>query len=158
VEGGVERSEDGGQTFENLRFGLPGSPFPQALASDPRAPRNLLADVSGWDATPSGTVFVHGVFRSTDRAAHWSRVAGLGLLRASTTATDFAFPPAGGSAVWLATDGQGIFRSLNGGASFRPAAIPGLPTPVVYDLEFDRRTPAALYAGTPGGLFRLASD
>jgi hypothetical protein len=153
IEGGVDRSDDGGRTFVNKRQGLPGVPVTLALAVDPARPATVYVGVRGFAVTPGGFTSFFGVFRTRDRAEHWERIEGLTDLTAP--ATDFAFAPAGGNAIFLASDGQGIWRSGDAGESWRALAAPGLPTARVFDLEFDRRTPATLYAATPAGLYRL---
>ncbi len=51
-----------------------------------------------------------------------------------------------------------IWRSGDAGESFRAVLASGLPTDTIFDLEFDRRSPASLYAATPGGHFRLVVE
>lgn len=154
IEGGVSRSDDGGRTFVNRRQGLPGVPVTLALAVDPARPATVYAGVRGLAVVVPGSLTAFfGVFRTLDRAEHWERVEG--LLDLTAPATDFAFAPAGGKAIFLASDGQGIWRSGDAGLSWRAVAAPGMPTARVFDLELDRRSPAVLYAATPGGLYRL---
>jgi photosystem II stability/assembly factor-like uncharacterized protein len=156
VQGGVDRSDDGGKTFVNRRDGLPAIPVPSALAVDPRRPATLYGGFHGAILQVVTLTFLDRVFRSRDRADHWEAVAGLAALQAP--ALDFAFPPVGPNTIWVASGGQGIWRSGDAGATFRPVATPGLPTATVFDLEFDRQRPATLYAATPGGLFRLVDE
>lgn len=156
VQGGVDRSDDGGKTFVNRRDGLPAIPVPSALAIDPRRSATLFGGFQGAILQAGTLTFFDRVFRSRDRADHWEAVEGLAALGAP--ALDFAFPPVGPNTIWVASGGQGVWRSGDAGETFRPVATPGLPTATVFDLEFDRRVPATLYAATPGGLFRLVNE
>jgi len=154
--GGVDRSDDGGKTFLNRRDGLPIIPIPFSLVVDPRRPATLYGGFQGLFQQETGPTPANRVFRSRDRADRWEVVAGLAEL--DVPVVDISFPPSGPNTIWIASTGQGIWRSGDAGETFRPVAVPGLPTRIVFDLEFDRRSPAVLYAATPGGLFRLAND
>jgi len=151
IEGGVYRSDDGGVTFLNRIAGLPSLPRVRVVAVDPARPATLFAGMEyfGSFTDPSR----RGVFRSRNRAESWERVEDLDGL--AGLPADFAFAPYSPRSIWLATFGDGIWRSGDAGESFRPLAAAGLPTGQISDLEFDRAQPATLYAGTRGGLFRL---
>jgi hypothetical protein len=152
--GGVDRSDDGGKTFLNRRDGLPPIlPVPFSLVVDPRRPATLYGGFQGLFQREAGLEGANRLFRSRDRADHWEAVAGPDM-----PVLDISFPPSGPNTIWIASSGQGTWRSGDAGETFRPVGVPGLPTRIVFDLEFDRRSPATLYAATPGGLFRLASD
>lgn len=150
--GGFARSTDGGRTFSAVsRLGLPAT-FSRALilAADPAHPNVLYTDLVATD----GTLRHLGVYRSTDGAGHWSAVPGLADL-SSSPANEILFTPAPNAAIWLASDRQGIRRSVDGGITWPTFTAPGLPSKLIYDLELGRRTPSTLYAATAGGLFRL---
>jgi len=55
--------------------------------------------------------------------------------------------------VVYAGTGSGVFKSTDGGASWR-AASAGLTESYVYDLAIDQHRPATLYAATQGGVFK----
>jgi len=144
TRGGVSRSADGGVTWVEANAGLPASPNIGALAIDPVVPTTLYA----------GT-YRGGVFKSTDEGATWV-AANTGLTNTSIRA--LAIDPATPSTVYAAgttdyqagTNGGGIFKSTNGGATW-VAANTGLTDTYVTSLVIDPVTPATLYAGTFGG-------
>jgi hypothetical protein len=61
-----------------------------------------------------------------------------------------AIDPTHPATVYAGTDGQGVFRSENGGTSWAAAAS-GLTTTHVLALAIDPATPATIYAATNGG-------
>jgi photosystem II stability/assembly factor-like uncharacterized protein len=65
-----------------------------------------------------------GLVKSTDGGAHWGSVVYLGD---STHITDIHVAH-NNSSVVLATTDAGLFRSINGGASFTKMSFPGMPT------------------------------
>ena len=61
----------------------------------------------------AATIF--GLFRSTDAGANWNKItAGL---PGNAAATDVRFDPVTPTTVYVAFQGQGIFRTTNGGAA-----------------------------------------
>jgi hypothetical protein len=149
-EGGIERSTDGGATFENLHQGLPTSRDAHAVAVDPRAPEILLRQVSGQTQPPTSPLEI-AFYRSADHGASWSRVAT--LERLPSLIQGFAFPRATPEATWMATDGQGLLFSADAGATWS-AANPAPPSFRIFGLALGGGAEEALYAGTSGGLFR----
>jgi hypothetical protein len=63
-----------------------------------------------------------------------------------------AIDPAAPATLYAGTDG-GVFKSTNGGASWR-AASTGLTYITVRSLALDPATPTTVYAGTNGGMFK----
>jgi len=66
-----------------------------------------------------------------------------------------AIDPQAPATVYAGTDSAGVFKSIDGGGTWR-AANNGLPNFVVYALAIDPQTPTIVYAGTfnRGGVFK----
>ena len=173
--GGVYRSSDGGETWEEAGAGLP--PYTVfALAIDP---------VSGaLYAAPEE----QGVWRSLDDGATWSRLAG-GLIDSAFVSSlavgpdQRVYAASLGSGVFIysagnwamaseglaspqiadvevigngvlvaATFDTGVFRSTNGGGTWAWASS-GLTTSRITSLTADPVNGARIYAATPDGVF-----
>ena len=110
-----------------------------ALVVDPRFP----------DIVYAGTRY--GVFRSVDQGRSWQpRRAGLGdvevLDLVLDSADSYAADPRNEARLLAATNGHGLFRSVDSGASWQP--VRGLPDPVVRSLTQDPADAGTVYAGT----------
>jgi photosystem II stability/assembly factor-like uncharacterized protein len=66
--------------------------------------------------------------------------------------SSFAINPLDPQIVYAGT-GSGVFKSIDGGGSWRAANV-GLTEPYVFDLAIDQRDPGILYAGTARGVFK----
>jgi photosystem II stability/assembly factor-like uncharacterized protein len=153
--GGVLRSLDGGATFASVGAGLPDGPAAIWVGVDPRSPSTLLAQVVGRDGSAPGSPLVRNVFRSIDRGEHWTALAGLSRLQA--TVTGFVVSGASPQTAWLASAGQGVFESVDGGLAWKPLEPP-LLAPVVHGLALVPGFPERLYAASEGGLFELVAE
>jgi photosystem II stability/assembly factor-like uncharacterized protein len=154
--GGLYKSTDGGLTWQSLtaRAGI----GTNAIALDPTSPATIYIGAGG-----------DGVFKTIDGGAHWRR-ADDGLPRIGVQATTaagtterltmvagiaaLAVDPVHPTTLYAATSGSGIFRSADGGGSWRPLDA-GLEVLDVASLAIDS-TGRTLYAGTvDGGVVRL---
>jgi photosystem II stability/assembly factor-like uncharacterized protein len=142
----VFKSTNGGASWSPSSSGLPVA-FPanlvRDLAMDARTPTTLYA------ATDGG-----GVFKTTDGGLHWTatntslRAIPIGgPLQGQFAGHPLVLDPRTPSILYASTDGNGVFKSTNGGASWFSANI-GLPA-VNLTLAIDPLTPTTLYAGTP---------
>lgn len=136
VGDGVYRSLDAGAHWTHL--GLRDGQQIPALAVDPRDPRRVFAAVLGH---PYGPNDERGVFRSDDGGEHWDRVL---FVDGDTGAMDVRFDPAdpgilyavtwsarqppweGGGGSLVRPQGNGLWRSNDGGAHWRRVGE-GLP-------------------------------
>ncbi len=122
----VQRSRDGGLTWEHFNEGLD---FP---ADEERRVREIWQVQPGHAQHPgeiwAGTG-VAGLFRSTDEGAHWQGVAGLN----DRVQTDTWMPGGGGlilhtilpdptdpDRIYVAISAGGAYRSDDGGSSWKP--------------------------------------
>ena len=126
--GGVYRSINGGDTFQEQNSGLLDLRVSN-LAVSPRFEFDLLVFAS----TPTG------LFRSGDGAANWSRVTS-GL--PDTGVTGVAFAPAfvANQTMFAATDGFGVYRSNDAGSTWSSLSSSGLTRT---DLKGIQVTPGA---------------
>lgn len=142
--GSLLKTEDSGQTWRSVTTGLRSAEFVGTIAIAPSDPDTLYA--LGW-----GSLFPYcggsncpdqRVFRSTDGATRWrgSRLpgAGPGQVPLQSLAVDATEP----STVYAS--GPGIFRSLDGGATWRKIGR-GLKN-AVYQVVADPFSSPTLYA------------
>lgn len=138
---GALKSVDGGVTWTEINNGFDEFVYVTAITATP-------------SAVYAGTLST-GIFKSTDGGAHWTAINN-GL------STDFdlrglivraiVVDPTSSSVLYAATDSKfGVFRSLNGGASWSPMND-GLTSSLVHALAIDA-TGKSLHAATYTGLF-----
>jgi photosystem II stability/assembly factor-like uncharacterized protein len=145
---GVWKSPDGGSTFTlvgSAASGLTNTSI-DSLALAPSSPDVLYA------GTMSG-----GVFKTIDGGMTWSGAsAGLPLrfFQGSFLAvTSLAVDPTDPNIVYAATSGDGVYKTVDGGASW--TATSGMPkVSVVTSVAIDPQNPANVYAGWFGGVFK----
>lgn len=136
------RTRNGGRAWTDAGIG----PV-TALTHDPSAPARLLA-APAHDPETSPTVYESG-----DQGETWSP---LGALPVRDAVTRLAVHPAQGRVVYAGTRSSGIYKSVDGGATWRRASrgLPFLPAcgeafcpqEAVTALEIDPRDPRTVYA------------
>ncbi|MFL6721104.1 MAG: WD40/YVTN/BNR-like repeat-containing protein [Sphingomonas sp.] len=132
---GMFRSDDAGASWTAI--GLPGTQQIARIRVDPRNPNVVLVAALGH---PYGPNDERGVFRSVDGGRHWTKT----LFKDSNTgAIDLAFDPGNPSIVYAALwqtrrppwntyppssgPGSGLYKSLDGGRSWRQLTGHGFP-------------------------------
>jgi photosystem II stability/assembly factor-like uncharacterized protein len=164
---GVLRSTDGGASF--IPTGLANTSV-ACLAIDPVHPNVFYAATSNnpypLDNNPPGLV---GLYNSTDSGATWSPIDdGLDDMIATHPIVNALLLDSDNPGIlYLATSGYGVFRSTDGGAIWA-AFNNGLTHLDVGSLTLVHGSPGVsrrgrlsplgsytLYAGTPGGVFKL---
>jgi photosystem II stability/assembly factor-like uncharacterized protein len=147
--GGVIRSRDGGEHWENLSHG-------QYVNDD-------TVDMHG--VLPSrfspGTVFSvarAGLFRSTDWGDHWQRVQIEPLnAKGQTYCRCVREVPSEPQTLWVSAGPNFqselgvLFRSRDGGASWQRVDMGMQPKSTMFGLTFDERDAARMYCATRGG-------
>lgn len=138
----VVRSLDGGRTWVQV------GPFQGVydIEAHPRIAATLFAATTG------------GLYQSSDGGASWKHIRRNGLPE-TYRAILVAINPAAPSELYVAfedydTGRYRLFRSLDGGASWRPADAGPLQGQRVLALATDPRSSGLLYAGTYEGLYR----
>jgi photosystem II stability/assembly factor-like uncharacterized protein len=153
--GYVYKSADGGRSWRQMFAGLEGNPV-EALAIDPRTPSILYAGTVRNFIPTKG-----GLFKTTDGGRRWRR---LGIGPAAQSVTALAIDPRSPTIVYVGADvdafserGGGLFKTTNGGSSWK-AMNAGLPTsPWVDALAIDPQRPETLYIATDGDLFKTTN-
>jgi photosystem II stability/assembly factor-like uncharacterized protein len=154
--GGVIRSLDGGEHWENLSHG-------QYLNDDTVDAHGVL--VGRWRP---GTVFAitrAGLFSSTDQGAHWTS-AGLEPLnpKGQTYCRDIREVPGDPKTIWIAAGANfqsnlgALFRSDDGGSSWARVDMGVKPETTVFGLAFDERQPRRMYCATTVGEVYASED
>lgn len=144
---GAFRSADTGTSWSAINSGLPPVSV-ESLAIDPRNPAVLYAGAAGY-LSVNPTTTVAGLWKTSDRGTSW-QPTGLQGSGVRSIAIDprssivyvapYAFPP------MSANNGQGIWRSTDGGASW---LLPegNLGGPPFTEIVVDPSNPANVYAG-----------
>ncbi len=131
IDGSLYRSDDNGATWALTNATSPFS-AEQVLAHP------TLADTVYFSDDAIGNLLSNGLQRSTDGGASATRLA-TGL-SSNPSYTDLLNPakalpvdpfqitaspdfPAAGSTLWLTTEGDGLFRSIDGGNSWQPSQV-----------------------------------
>jgi photosystem II stability/assembly factor-like uncharacterized protein len=138
---GIARSTDRGTTWMHIDGGLP-KQLVAALALDPNNPARLFA--------ATGT----GLFLTSDGGATWRRLS-RGLPPPFSMAQLVVVDPGSPRTVYAYLSGTtskngGLFKSTNGGTTWRSVSRMGLEGQSVVTLAISPRSPQTLYAGTAG--------
>jgi len=143
---GVFVSRNEGATWEPRHQGMSDTRV-FALAVNPRSPHTIYAGGFGGR-----------FYRSTDRGATWTETRiGSDVYRITSLvvdAGDSSVPALENrpTALYAGTSGTGLFRSDDGGITWR--ALAGLSERIVYAIGLDPGIPSTVYVGTPAGVSR----
>lgn len=141
---GVFQSTDGGTQWRNIFSGA----SVLTLAIDPSDSRVLYAGARAAPADPFGVPRAGGVYRSADAGLSWTQIL------SKTQVNAIVINPRDPQLLYAATEGAGIFKTTDGGASWRRSNT-GLAGLFVRALVLDPVNPHVLYAGLyEGGVFR----
>ncbi|MEN3332223.1 MAG: hypothetical protein V7641_1588 [Blastocatellia bacterium] len=143
---GVYKSTDGGQSWSASNNGL-AQPTVVALVVDPATPSTVYLAARFTDFNNS-----RGVYKSTNGGNTWN-AANTGL--SVTDVLSLAIDPVTPSTLYAGVYGNGVFKSVDGGANW---TVQGSQTLVFVDtIAIDPGTPTTIYAGvdsSPGGAFK----
>jgi photosystem II stability/assembly factor-like uncharacterized protein len=179
---GVYRSIDAGRSWVRITLSIDTASFYYIAVDPSNAARVFIGSASGlWRSTNGGTTWTLLTWPATDNIAGQALaiapsdpqvvyVVGSSMLRSTdggTTWTDMDDPMIGATSVWadpgdantlLVGGMDGVYRSTNGGASWRPVATVAV-NDVVSTLVPDPTVPHRFCAGTSShGLFRSDDD
>jgi len=154
--GGVIRSLDGGEHWENMSHG-------QYVNDDTVDMHGVL--VGRWRP---GTVFAigrAGLFCSTDQGGHWAS-AGLEPLnpKGHTYCREIREVPGDAKTIWVAagagfqSDVGVLFRSKDGGSSWTRVDMGVKPRTTMFTIAFDERQPKRMHCATSGGEVFASQD
>jgi len=154
--GGVIRSLDGGEHWDNMSHG-------QYVNDDTVDMHGVL--IGRWRP---GTVFAigrAGLFTSTDQGGHWAsaRLEPLNP-KGQTYCRDIREVPGDPKTIWVA-GGAGfqsevgvLFRSKDGGSSWTRVNMGVKPKTTMFTVAFDERQPKRMYCATSGGEVFASQD
>lgn len=147
--GGIIRSTDGGESWENLSHG-------QYVNDDPVDMHGVLAS-----SFRPGTVLSigrAGMFRSDDKGDHWIRVPIDALNdKGQTYCRYICQAPGDNRNIWVAAgpnfqSDQGVlFHSPDGGTSWRTVELGFEANSTMFGIAFDESEPKRMYCATNGG-------
>jgi photosystem II stability/assembly factor-like uncharacterized protein len=150
---GLMKSTDGGESWVNL--GLTQGAV-TVLAINPVDPRVLYAATEDLQAVPPG---FRGLFKSTDSGASWFPINdGLeSLINTRYRISALVISRVNPNLLYAGTAGAGVLRSVDGGATWTPFND-GLANLDIRVLALGSGEPKTLYAGTPGGVFKIVDE
>ena len=123
-----------------------------SIAVDPNDPKHLLLGAAGG-----------GIWESQNTGAAWAaRTDQMPSLAIGAIAFDPTNPKkvyaGSGEGNFYANLGAGVYKSLNGGATWTVAASAPFVGVGFYDLVVDPQTPAVLYAATTNGFYKSTNS
>ena len=154
--GGVIRSLDGGEHWENMSHG-------QYVNDDTVDMHGVL--VGRWRPGSVLAIGRAGLFCSTDRGEHWAsaRLEPLNP-KGQTYCRDIREVPGDPKTIWVAaganfqSDVGVLFRSKDGGASWARVDMGVKPRSTMFAMAFDERHPQRMFCATTGGEVFASED
>ena len=149
---GLTGSEDNGESWRNSDDGFIRDVHVSKLVIDPNNNNIFYATTQGETEYTDKVGDGAGVFKSTDRGNNWTQINnGLNSLETNVLAVD----PNDSDVLYLGTDDDGIYKSINGGENWKkliPTASFG-----VGDIIVDPQNSNNVYMGTVD-YFRLSES
>ena len=149
---GLTGSEDNGESWRNSDDGFVRDVHVSKLVIDPNNNNIFYATTQGETEYTDKVGDGAGVFKSTDRGNNWTQINnGLNSLETNVLAVD----PNDSDVLYLGTDDDGIYKSINGGENWKkliPTASFG-----VGDIIVDPQDSNNVYMGTVD-YFRLSES
>ena len=149
---GLTGSEDNGESWRNSDDGFVRDVHVSKLIIDPNNSNVFYATTQGETEYTDKVGDGAGVFKSTDRGNNWTQINnGLNSLETNVLAVD----PNDSDVLYLGTDDDGIYKSINGGENWEkliPSASFG-----VGDIVVDPQNSDNVYMGTVD-YFRLSES
>jgi photosystem II stability/assembly factor-like uncharacterized protein len=150
---GVVKSMDGGSSWTNA--GLTGNAA-SVIAVSPADSSIVYASTEGLNNEPRG---FRGLFKSTDGGANWFAInTGLeGLIDTRARISALVIRPDNPNVLYAGTAGAGVLKSTDAGATWHPFNG-GLANLDVRVFALAPGDPKTVFAGTPGGVFKIVDD
>ena len=148
--GGVWKTVNAGATWEPVSDEDFGSAAVGAIAVAPSDPNVVVVGMGESPLRNTMSSQGDGVYKSTDAGASWTHIGfdhvrQIGEIRIHPGDPDIIWVAAQGN-VYAAEDDGGIFKSTDGGASWRRVLEPANHTTGAVDLALDMGNPSILYA------------
>ena len=144
--GNVYKSTDGGDSWLTINNGLTGN-YAHILVIDPLAATTLYASLLGYG--------VYGLYKTTDGGENWFDIIedltwlnDNGEIR-NCFVVDLVINPTTPDTLYAGTDGQGVYKSTDGGESWT-AINSDLANLSIHALAIDPINPTTIYAGIDG--------
>jgi photosystem II stability/assembly factor-like uncharacterized protein len=154
--GGIIRSLDGGEHWENMSHG-------QYVNDDSVDMHGVI--VGRWRPGTVLAIGRAGLFTSADRGEHWACAALEPLnSKGQTYCRDIREVPGDPKRIWVAA-GAGfqsevgvLFRSADGGVTWERVDMGFKPKTTMFAVAFDERHPTRMYCATSGGEVFASQD
>ena len=147
--GGIIRSKDSGEHWENLSHG-------QYVNDDPVDMHGVLA--SSFRPGDILSIGRAGMFRSEDQGDHWNRVRIDALNeKGQTYCRSIREAPGDSRNIWVSggpnfmSDSGSLFHSSDGGENWRTVETGFEAKSTIFGLAFNSRNPKNMYCATTGG-------
>ncbi len=147
--GGIWRTQDKGQSWENISDGYFGGSIGAVAVSEYD---NNVIYAGGGEKTVRGNVsFGYGVWKTTDAGKTWQSMGldksrHIGRIRIHPKNPDLVYVAAMGN-LFAPNDQRGVFRSKDGGQTWEKVLFAN-PDAGAVDLAMDPNNPRVLYAST----------
>lgn len=147
--GGVWRSQDGGQTWENISDGYFGGSIGAVAVSEYD---NNVIYVGGGEKTVRGNVsYGYGMWRSVDAGKTWTHTGldnsrHISRIRIHPRNPDLVYAAVMGD-LYKSSEERGVYRSKDGGKTWERILFANADAGAV-DLILDPNNPRIMYAGT----------
>ncbi|MBK7873267.1 MAG: glycosyl hydrolase [Saprospiraceae bacterium] len=147
--GGVWRTQDGGQTWENISDGFFGGSIGAVAVSEYD---NNVIYVGGGEKTVRGNVsYGHGMWKSVDAGKTWTDIGfknarHIPRIRIHPKNPDLVYAAVLGD-LFKSSDERGVYRSKDGGKTWEKILFANADAGAV-DLVFDPSNPRIMYAST----------
>lgn len=147
--GGVWRTQDGGQTWENISDGFFGGSIGAVAVSEYD---NNVIYAGGGEKTVRGNVsYGYGMWRSVDAGKNWTHIGldnsrHISRIRIHPRNPDLVYAAVMGD-LYKSSDERGVYRSKDGGKTWERILFANADAGAV-DLILDPNNPRILYAGT----------
>jgi len=149
VGGGVWRTKDGGNTYENISDGYFGGSIGAVAVSE--SDPNVIYVGQGEKTVRGNVSSGFGVWKSTDAGETWKHIGltdtrHIGRIRIHPKNSDIVYVAAMGD-LWKSSEQRGVFKSIDGGATWNKILYANEDAGAV-DLILDPNDASVLYAST----------
>lgn len=147
---GVWKTLDGGVTWFDSSTGMTDQPVLYEIEIDPNNNQVIYACGRGLQVFPDGSGAYHppyfgGVWKSTNAGASWSKINWAG---SEGWVYSLAIDPTNTQIIYAASHETGVFKSVDGGATWVSKLGIMINSPKARDIEIDPLRPNTVYVST----------